>query len=147
MSRIIKGGAPISRPKKWRRVCALPRCTSFGPENGRHDGTVGMTVDEYETIRLIDAEGLTQEQCAAQMGVARTTAQAIYASARKKLAACIVNGLSLVIEGGEYRVCGHEGKGCGHGCRHAHCAGQHPNGAQAPPGPMTFCDGERQYPP
>jgi predicted DNA-binding protein (UPF0251 family) len=116
----------MPRPRKWRRVCALPRCTSFGPEDRQHDDTVKMTVDEYETIRLIDLEGLTQEQCADQMEVARTTAQSIYASARKKLAECIVGGLTLVIEGGEYRICEHW-NGChGRGCRHRRFNRQYP---------------------
>lgn len=114
----------MPRPRKWRNVCMMPHYTSFSPKNGTHGDTVKMTVDEFETIRLIDLEGLTQEQCAGQMEVARTTVQAIYASARKKLAECIVNGLSLVIEGGEYRVCEHRNGCCGRGCRHGHCGGQ-----------------------
>ena len=82
---------------------------------------IEMTVDEYETIRLIDKEGFTQEQCADRMEVARTTVQAIYQNARKKLAECIVNGQTLVIGGGEYRVCEHGDGNCGHGCCNASC--------------------------
>jgi predicted DNA-binding protein (UPF0251 family) len=76
-----------------------------------------MTVDEYEAIRLIDLEGFTQEECAGQMNVARTTVQGIYVSARKKLAEALVEGKALHIEGGEYRLCEGRTNGCGRGCR------------------------------
>jgi len=45
-------------------------------------------------------EGFTQEECAKQMDVARTTVQGIYAEARKKIAESLVNGKVLLIEGG-----------------------------------------------
>ena len=69
------------------------------------DSAVELTLEEYETIRLIDWLDCTQEQCADQMGVARTTVQMIYNSARKKLAEALVNGLPLRIEGGAYQLC------------------------------------------
>ncbi|HHV30377.1 DUF134 domain-containing protein [Acetivibrio mesophilus] len=109
----------MPRPIKWRKVCCLPEKNRFGPlgENADEKNYVKMTVDEYETIRLIDLEGFTQEECAKQMNVARTTAQSIYGEARKKLAQSLVNGKVLLIEGGEYRLCEGLGNGCGRGCR------------------------------
>lgn len=97
----------MPRPCKRRRICQMPECRHFGPINGADERypSILMTVDEYECIRLIDYEGMTQEQCAAQMDVARTTAQAIYNSARFKLASSLVNGRSLCIEGGSYLLC------------------------------------------
>lgn len=105
----------MPRPRKYRRVCSHPRCTSFKPGGGS-DEVVTMTLDEYEVIRLIDLEGLTQEQCSEQMEVARTTVQAIYASARKVLAQCIVEGHPLQIEGGDVHFCEHHNSSCGKGC-------------------------------
>ena len=75
----------MPRPKKCRRICALPRCSSFGPLEGAADGRVEMAVEEYEAIRLIDLLGCTQEECAAQMGVARSTVQQVYDTARRRL--------------------------------------------------------------
>lgn len=102
----------MPRPCKLRRICALPVCERFTPAGSgaaeREPGAgraVEMTVDEFETIRLIDLEGLRQEECAARMNVARTTAQAIYNSARLKLARCLVYGRELRIGGGEYILC------------------------------------------
>lgn len=95
------------RPRKWRRVCLLPKIDTFGPINDSKDTeeNVFMTVEQYETIRLMDLEGLNQEQCANLMGVARSTIQRIYDDARKKLADSLVNGKVLKIEGGDYKLC------------------------------------------
>ncbi len=109
----------MPRPKKWRRICRMPNTRSFGPlgSEGGERKSIAMTVDEFEAIRLIDLEGLSQEECARRMAVARTTAQAIYNSARSKLADCIVNGLELYISGGDYVLC----EGGEYGCGCAHC--------------------------
>ena len=111
----------MPRPRKCRRVCCLPWNASFGPIGGQSsENPIVMSVDEYETIRLIDQTGLTQEECAAQMNVARTTVQGIYNDARKKLADVLVNGKSLVIRGGEYSLCDsrEENCGCDGCCKH-----------------------------
>ena len=103
----------MARPKKCRKVCSMPQNTCFGPEGCMNDKEIiVMTVDEYETIRLIDKEGFSQEECGEYMNVARTTVQQIYNNARKKLADALVNGQKLKIEGGEYRLCSGNEKVC-----------------------------------
>ena len=104
----------MSRPQRCRRICALPEYTRFIPEGGAPVESVALTLDEYEAIRLMDREGLTHEQCAEVMQVGRTTATEIYASARRKLAALIVDGRALMIGGGRVRVCDHQSP-CGLG--------------------------------
>ena len=102
----------MPRPKKCRRVCEIPQTLRFFPENPPEAAEpVTLTVEEYETIRLIDREGLSQEACGEIMQVARTTVQQIYANARKKLADVLVEGLPLRIAGGDYELCsGPDGK-------------------------------------
>ncbi len=116
----------MPRPCKRRRICAMPGCRRFGPTDGADGRETVMTIDEYETVRLIDLEGMTQEECAARMNVARTTAQAIYAGARAKLAECLVNGSTLLIDGGDYVLCDGSASGCERrrcGCRGREIAG------------------------
>ena len=107
----------MPRPQRCRRICGLPRVGAFGPQEGRVEAPIVLTLDEYEVIRLVDLEEKTQGACAAQMDVSRSTVQEIYESARKKIAACLVYGRPMVIRGGNYRLCGGLERGCGQGCR------------------------------
>ncbi|MEG0829397.1 MAG: DUF134 domain-containing protein [Anaerovoracaceae bacterium] len=112
----------MSRPRKKRRVCCMPEVTVFAPLGiDQKYQPVNMSIDEYETIRLIDLEGLSQDHCAARMSVARTTVQSIYDSARSKLANFIVNGTQLNIQGGEYLLCNESMSPCGHVCPKGKC--------------------------
>ena len=71
----------MPRPKKCRKVCCMPVVNMFAPssyEDGLSMEVIVMTIDEYETIRLIDREGLSQSECSKYMNVARTTVQQVY---------------------------------------------------------------------
>ncbi len=90
----------MPRPTRCRRIERMPLYRSFSPDDTAAAESVRMTVDEFETLRLLDGEGLTQEACAAKMNVARTTVTAIYDSARRKVADALVHGKRLLITGG-----------------------------------------------
>lgn len=118
----------MPRPKKCRKVCCMPCNREFTPAAGNpSEKVITLTVDEYETIRLIDYEGFSQEDCGKYMQVARTTVQMIYNSARRKLAEMLVSGAGLRIEGGDYQLCDGQERVCG-------CGGcmRHRNSAQKP---------------
>ena len=110
----------MPRPKRCRKVCSMPRVSECAPIGEDADFVV-LTVDEFESIRLIDRQGFSQEECAAYMQVARTTAQQIYNSARKKLATALVDGKGLRIAGGDYRLCDGKESFCGCGGCSRHC--------------------------
>lgn len=114
----------MTRPTKRRRICEMPRINEFAPVGMESNESVSLTVDEYESIRLIDYLGYSQEECAGQMNVARTTVQAIYDSARSKIAAVFVDGRKLVIGGGVYDVCPNAGNCCGKDCARHKCGGR-----------------------
>lgn len=97
----------MPRPKKNRRVCGLPNYCEFGPLNKdfNHNDIVMITVEEFEVVRLMDLEGLEQEECAKRMDVARSTVQRMYIEAKRKVADSLVNGKVLKVEGGNYVLC------------------------------------------
>jgi predicted DNA-binding protein (UPF0251 family) len=109
----------MPRPKNCRRIASLPNVTHFKPAGVpiRTLQEIGLSVDEFEALRLADHEGLYQEQAAKHMGVSRQTFGRIVEAARKKVAQVLVEGMALKIEGGKIEMAEmrtFECNGCGH---------------------------------
>ncbi len=92
----------MPRPKQNRKICNPPKMKGFKPFGirARNLSAVVLMYDEYETIRLLDYDGLTQEQAAEKVGVSRPTLTRIYEKARQKIAQAFVEGKMINIEGG-----------------------------------------------
>ena len=91
------------RPCKPRLLGAIPQIKQFVPiiPSGTPSRVlpdpVFITYDEYEALRLIDYEGLTQEEAGLRMGVSRGTIWRLVQSARQKV-------ISALVEGREIRI-------------------------------------------
>ena len=96
----------MPRLKLMRQMNDLPIIKGFRPiwMKANYRQAVVMNLDEYEVLRLIDYEGKIHEQVAGMMQVSRPTVTRIYESARKKLSTALVEGRSLLIEGGEIEI-------------------------------------------
>jgi len=94
----------MPRPFKCRRVFGTPGADYFKPRGIPLSDLqeIGLTIDEFEAIRLADLEGLYQEEAAKKMNISRQTFGNIVAAARKKIADALVNGKALKIAGGTY---------------------------------------------
>jgi predicted DNA-binding protein (UPF0251 family) len=92
----------------------MPKYSVFGPKGVKMSklNKIEMSIDELETIKLIDYSGYNQEEAAKQMNVARTTVQRIYEIARKKVSQCLIDGSVLVIEGGHVVLCDEDCEQC-----------------------------------
>ena len=92
----------MPRPKQFRRIVAPPIMIGFKPFGipRKELESVVLSFDEYESFRLLDYEGLLQEQAAERMNVSRPTLTRIYENARKTIARAFVECKMIVIEGG-----------------------------------------------
>lgn len=92
----------MSRPKQNRRISNPPLMQGFKPFGipRRMLSAVTLLFDEYEAVRLLDYEGLLQEQAAERMNISRPTLTRIYEQARKTIAMALVEGKMINIEGG-----------------------------------------------
>ena len=94
----------MARPVKLRCVTQLPSTGFFKPV-GLQTGDlqkVCLSVEEVESIRLKDFEGLEQEGCAQRMRISRPTFHRVLGSARKKLADALINGKAIQVKGGNF---------------------------------------------
>ena len=100
---------PRGRRRSRRRVGMLPRSPYFEPVGPEPLRSVVLTLGEFEALRLVDYECMTQEEAAAEMGVSRRTLWNDLQSARKKLIGALIHGYSIRIEGGSYIVTAERG--------------------------------------
>jgi len=108
------------RPQKLRRITAEPCCRRFFPETGSDAPAMRLGLDMLESLRLADAEGLSQEEAARQMEISPPTFCRLLAEARRRVAQALTRGLPLVVEGGPVRLrcpdhAGDQGYHGGHG--------------------------------
>ncbi|MFB6317116.1 DUF134 domain-containing protein [Saccharicrinis sp. FJH54] len=93
----------MSRPKRLRKISNPPRIKGMNPFGyyGILKDPVQLFHEEYECIRLLDYEGMTQSDASELMEVSRPTLTRIYDSARRKIATAFTEARQLKIEGGQ----------------------------------------------
>ena len=96
----------MARPKKNRIIRFNPKINYFKPRGipVLDLEEVCLTIDERESIRLADLEGLSHAEAGGQMGISRATFGRIVQQARKTLADAIVHGKAVRVEGGNYKL-------------------------------------------
>ncbi|UGV40704.1 DUF134 domain-containing protein [Methanococcoides orientis] len=92
------------RPKSPRRVKCNPEGFYFKPRGVALSEleVVSVAVEELEALRLVDYEGLQQQEAATQMGISRRAFWEDLKSARKKIAFALTTGKAIEIKGGNY---------------------------------------------
>ena len=91
----------MQRGNKVRTICIQPQCTRFVAEGADPDaGTMTITLDMLEAMRLVDTENLAQQQAARQMNVSTPTLCRILAEGRRRTALALLNGTTILLEGG-----------------------------------------------
>lgn len=93
----------MPRKKRNRRIQMPPviKGMSVYGVRGRKSNEVILHLEEYEVIRLLDYENMTQEQAAVYLNVSRPTLTRVYEEARKKVATSFVEGRDLIFKGGD----------------------------------------------
>jgi predicted DNA-binding protein (UPF0251 family)/predicted Fe-Mo cluster-binding NifX family protein len=92
----------VARPVSERRLGAPIPPRVFKPAGipARELEELRLGFDEAEALRLADYEGLYHEAAARSMGVSRQTFGRIVERARRKVAAAIIEGKALRVDGG-----------------------------------------------
>jgi len=96
----------MPRPRIERRIFFQPDATYFKPAGVPLNQLkeINLSFDELEAIRFIDSENLGQKEAAKKMKISQSTLSRLLKEGRKKLADSIVNGKSIKIQGGNFKM-------------------------------------------
>lgn len=132
------------RPQKKRIVESAPHWQRYIPEGCPSSAEILLSLDMYEALRLVDAEGLPQGVAAHRMGVSTPTLCRLLNEARRRVASALRDGWALRCSGGNVELApaekrpGHRGHGCGRGGR-GDGAGSRGHGGR--PWPREYAEG------
>lgn len=98
---ILKEDNRRGRPRLRRIISATSESRCYKPCccPNKDEACIVLNPAEIELIRLIDLEGLEQEEAAEKLGVSRKTAWRDLHEARKKIADALVNGKGIEMAG------------------------------------------------
>jgi predicted DNA-binding protein (UPF0251 family) len=99
------------RGRRWISEVPPVRCfVAEGPGGTQEPEEIRLTLEELEAVRLVDLLDLDQEEAAFYMGISRKAFWNDLMNARKKIAAALVYGTGLRIEGGSFILRGAKGE-------------------------------------
>jgi predicted DNA-binding protein (UPF0251 family) len=93
----------MPRRRKIRFIEGPPSSFGFKPKGipARFLKTIILSLDEYESIKLVDYYNLEHEEASKKLGISRSVFTRNLDVSRKKIAKAIVEGCELSIEGGD----------------------------------------------
>jgi len=96
----------MPRPCRRRLIEQMPAVRFFKPQGIplRQLEVIRLALDELEAMRLVDGEGIYQEDAAMRMNVSRPTLARILDSGRRKTTQALLEGKALAIEGGNTQL-------------------------------------------
>jgi predicted DNA-binding protein (UPF0251 family) len=74
-----------------------PKVEKLVPQPATTDNPLSIEQAEIEALRLVDLEGLSQEEAGTKMGVSRGTIWRLLQSARRKVAQALTEGRPLTV--------------------------------------------------
>ncbi|MGV8127999.1 MAG: DUF134 domain-containing protein [Methanothrix sp.] len=95
------------RGRRW--ISEVPAIRCFLPEGCPRTEALSLTLEELEAVRLVDLLDLDQKEAAFYMGISRKALWNDLMNARHKIAAALVYGMGLLIEGGSFVLRGEKG--------------------------------------
>ena len=89
------------RPRIPRQIADTVTTRCYSPDCCPHEAGITITLlpEEVELLKLIDVDGLEQEEAASVLGVSRRTVWRDLHAARKKVADAIISGKGIEIGG------------------------------------------------
>jgi len=76
---------------------AIPSITTFTPQPTRNPEPIYIEFTEVEAFRLVDMQGLSQEEAGQKMSISRGTIWRLVQSAKRKTAQALSEGKSIYL--------------------------------------------------